>query len=261
MKKNLQKRLGIYSVAAGAMALGMQEGNAQIVYNNFTDITFTSTGNTVDSLDLNSDGINDFGIKYGGSNLLYILPKTGNSVLDNSPTNPSKIFLLAANAPIGASPVTGQAWWSTSAFSTNSGGIDKYIGLAIKKAGVFYYGWIRVNIATNNVKIYDGAYNSTAGSPILAAQQSGTTGIVSAGVASGTNVFVNDNKEIVIRRENDALTQSGAVDVISMNGTVIASKVLDGTETSIPVSDQTGSIYIVRVSYESGVVNKKVALR
>jgi hypothetical protein len=258
MKKNLQKRLGIYSVAAGAMALGAQEGNAQVVYNNFTDITFTSTGSTVDSLDLNSDGINDFGIQYKGSNLLYIFPKAGNAVLAQSATH-TRISVLNAGDPIGIAPGAGQYWFSSD-FMGNTAGIDKYIGLKIKKAGVFYCGWIRVNVQTNNVKIFDGAYNSTSGASINAGQTT-TTGIVSPAVANGTIVFANDNREIIIRRENDALTQNGVVDVVNMSGTVIASKALNGTETSIALSEQSTSLYIVRVSYDSGVVSKKVSIR
>lgn len=260
MKKDIRKRLGIYSMTAGAIALGVQEGKAQIVYNNFTDISITSAGGAADSLDLNGDGINDFGVKYintGTANLLYIVPKLNNAVLTG--TTPVRVTQLNVNDQINASPAAGQSWYSTSAVMLNTGGVDKYVGMKVTKGVNVYYGWMRFNVQNNNILIQDAAYNSTSQGSILAGQT--VLGNIDPKIAQGTIIFVNASREICIRRENDAVNENGTVDVLNMNGKVIASTSLKGIETLIPVSNEIDGLYIVRVSYDTGTVSKKTTLR
>jgi hypothetical protein len=57
-------------------------------------------------------------------------------------------------------------------FGLWSGVTNKYLGLRLVKGSSVYYGWIRMDVATNGryVIIKDYAYNSLAGRPILAGQ-------------------------------------------------------------------------------------------
>ena len=213
MKKQLLKKLSAFIVTA---MLFSASANAQIVYTDVNpDLTINTNGG-VYALDLNNDGITDFNITFntttipqGTNRYIRITPlganKVGNdlsypypSALSINTLIDSSSFSWLSNAnqslisriwfippPRGGSPL-----WQTR--GNWNGASDKYVPLQLDVSSQKYYGWARLDAATNAMSftVKDYAYNSIPNQSILAGEPI-ATGINENSFAASINLFPN----------------------------------------------------------------------
>jgi hypothetical protein len=198
--------------------------NAQIVYTDVNPDNQIDSTNIIYNLDLNNDAITDFNITYttltqtitcGGtyirtSYIIEVAPLDSNEVGKDISGNgfPSALLL---NSPIddtlftwlnGGSRGLAINGWTCGGptmmqlhtyFACNFlNASSKYLALKLHVASQVYYGWVRLSVASGviNATIFDYAYNSSPGQPILAGQTT-ATGINENSFAASINVFPN----------------------------------------------------------------------
>ena len=176
--------------------------NAQIVYTDVTPDTMINSGGGVYKLDLNNDSVVDFRITFttssgcGGNNIdIRITPLDSNAV-GNTSTYPGA---LSSNAAIDSSSFVWRnnsnqilaklEWfWSGGGRGTRpscrrrilgnwNGLSNRYIPLQLNLNSQKYYGWVRLNVASNaaSFTVKDYAYNTKPKHLILAGDTSCTT--------------------------------------------------------------------------------------
>lgn len=190
----MKQRLKAYSIAAGALAASTSAAAAV----QYTDIDPDYVGVIPDtiSLDIDGDGNPDFQI-LGASNSVstssylflqeqfFIFPFGNNGITGSATASSIYPYALDQNDMIsgGQSFNTGTgtqtlAWFSFSTYSSFSGfygnwnnQTDKYLGVSLEINGATHYGWIRMDIGTDQIVIKDYAYEDIACLPIAAGSQ------------------------------------------------------------------------------------------
>ena len=212
MKQLLQTKLSTLIILA---MLFSASANAQIIYTDVNpDVTINTNGG-VYALDLNNDGITDFNITFStalyagqtnkyititplgankvGNNLSYPYPSalSLNTLIDNS----SFTWLSTANQSLISRiwfqvPRTGAWVWQNR--GNWNGASNKYVPLQLNLNSQKFYGWARLDAATNAVSFTakDYAYNSVPNRPIRAGETSCATPTVNL-TQSGSLSFCN----------------------------------------------------------------------
>lgn len=287
MKKldaNKKSRMMRYAAVAGAIGAA-GSANAQILYTDIADQTITPGNSYLLNLD-NATG-DDYVITCSSrSGSLSGFPYTGVGVVINtfgsngvaSASSSQGIFPLAArldaNEAINNTLGFAQAPTSVSSSAMMLGAVanitglgtfplgdwlgasNKYLGLALDVSGSLHYGWARldVNINGNSFTIKDYAVHQTAGSTILAGQQ--TVGVEELNVRDKVDMNIN-NKNLKINVLDPALT-NGVVTVTDISGKVVATYHLNGSNNSFDVSQLASGIYAINVVFDQGVAKEKL---
>jgi hypothetical protein len=160
--------------------------NAQIIYTDISpdfsillDDSDPSSTN-IYPIDMDNDGINDFNLEWDSLSATLSLThtNTNNELIEDNLTNPNGdnyLSVLALGDNIGPE----ENFTSSSPFpivmdlyNSNFSGImiDTYAGVRFEKNGLFYYGWILLDIDDDNLIIKEYAYNSTADANIDAGE-------------------------------------------------------------------------------------------
>lgn len=174
--RDLEKRLTAYATAATATALGL----LALAPDARADIIFTHTNQTVvfnkTKLDLNNDGIPDFGFVASGLGHVFdqmVWPFKSNQVWGR--------YFATALPPGVTIGLNGrlaqhfQVLWQT---FTNSEGTnfigpwqnvtDRFLGLSFKIDGETHFGWARMSVSSNFVVTLTGyAYESTPNTSLV----------------------------------------------------------------------------------------------
>ena len=173
---NLEKRWLAYSTAAGAAAMGFLSLTAAAR----ADIVFTPTNETIvfnkTKLDLNNDGIPDFGFVASGLGHAFdqmVWPAKSNQVWGRyfATALPPGVTI----GPHGKLAPHYQVLWQTFANSVSTNIIgqwqnvtDRFVGLSFKINGEIHYGWARMSVSpTFQVTLTGYAYESTANMPLV----------------------------------------------------------------------------------------------
>jgi hypothetical protein len=275
MKKEvLRKQLSLYTMASGALALVANNAQAQAVYTDITpDATITTFGSSY-IIDLNNDAADDFKFELedwgSGTGPLYIKPlQVGHGVAGVADAGFTyKTGKFDAGAVMGTTPASSNLWVASAMMAVKNGSnygpftnaTDKYIGLRLKSGSDYYYGWVRVsvNIGTPNIVIKDMAYNSTANTAF-------ETGAITTSTQAGleldekTIIFVNEANEVSVTNNYG---KNISVELVSVNGNVIATKEILSGSTDLFASDQNASeVLIVRVKAGEAILAKKVFVK
>lgn len=229
--------------------------NAQVVY---TDVNPDSTiFNSIFyyEIDINSDGVDDFVIRRAFSNDagFYFTDTLNNKVIYMN----AKIAAMDINQIIDA-----QQTWSSPQYDNElcssgnpnfAGKGDKYIGLRIKKNNSFYYGWIRINISSDDSKVVikDYAYNQTANASITTGKE--TTGVNEwlGEVTNATTVYPNPFNVSTTIQFNTKTTnaQLTIYNVVGQNVKTI--KQITTNTVKIERDDLTAGIYFYELEQNS----------
>ncbi|HVI08398.1 MAG TPA: hypothetical protein VND65_08905 [Candidatus Binatia bacterium] len=187
----LDKNLIAYAAAAaGVAALAAPNAAAEIVY---SPVQVELKPNSTYQIDLNHDGVNDFGLQllqiYHSSMLLAVPDVVGNNVVKG--TASIDAAALPLGAPIGskqkfASKMTYSGFFMAIAGSYGSltwfrgpwkDQVNKYLGFKFLIDGEVHYGWARLlvnnNMRLGSVRLGGYAYETVANKPIPAGKQSG----------------------------------------------------------------------------------------
>lgn len=189
-----------------------------------------------------------------------VVVQTGGSceiLFDASATYPAK---LEAGDSVSS---TGN--WHTANYDALSSGAtgnwqtaatDKYLGFRFKTATQWYYGWLKMTVATGaaSFTVKEWAYNTTAGKSIKTGQINTT----------GVNSVNNDNVTIHVRNNKISFTglETGVkypACIMDMNGRSIQKTDVAENE-GIDVSDLAKGIYVVQVNMNGLVHYFKVLL-
>jgi hypothetical protein len=182
-----QRRLTAYAAAAagvGVLALATPS-EAEVVYTPTNlELHPDFLGNPGYKLDLNGDGIADFELINSSSNFGHgggerAKPRGQNQVLG------AGIYAsaLESGATIGPSgPFDGatvMAKWNDSSGSFTyrgqwNGARDRYLGFRFLIQGEYHFGWARISVSTDTMKLHGYAYETVANQPITAGQESGS---------------------------------------------------------------------------------------
>jgi hypothetical protein len=187
----LDKRLLSYAAIAGAAGVGLlaRTAQAEIV---FTSANIPIPANSVVSLDLNHDGINDFFFfksTFGSSGLptsLSIDPvQPANRILGNKlyasalpagrTVGPGGKFQQDHGFMVAAGDVYPGPWKSRGQWK---GTVDRYLGLMFYFHGEVHYGWARLKVNATTypvtVTLLGYAYETEANTAILTGATSGS---------------------------------------------------------------------------------------
>ncbi|MDP8313717.1 MAG: hypothetical protein RAP70_01415 [Candidatus Celaenobacter antarcticus] len=196
-KESLNKKLIMYSVAAGmTLSLGAK-AHAEIQYTNIEPnktITQAENHETHDFLlDLNNDGTPEFKIFqafsttytfsysyyfYSYNSVLQVATNDGLSVMRANSVNPyvaalKSNSLISADQNFNADKVLGVvSYYDALAEGMWPGAGQKFMGVKFKIEENIHYGWIRLSVADNcgSFTVYDYAYEDEAGQAIKAGQ-------------------------------------------------------------------------------------------
>jgi hypothetical protein len=205
LSDSAQQQLNKYALAAGAAGVGVlafgQSAEAKVVY---TPADTNITPNHAIPLDLNHDGIVDFGFRdvyrrshpYGfdHTGLLSVVPANpANKIEGFSRLNGNYASALRAGASIGPNArfTTGpnqieEAFIDTGkmrevgslCFSTWPSGQNRYLGMQFLMNGELHFGWARLNVSCKGLDVVATltgyAYETVPNTPIIAGQTKGS---------------------------------------------------------------------------------------
>lgn len=269
MDKELQKKLKKYSAAAVAIATTGIAADAQVVYNQVNK-TMTAANNPIDSIDINQDGTYDLGmiIYASGSNAIVLgLPinSQGHAMAGSTPSSYNYPFKLNSGDQVNT-----QAFLPADSLGTftfvyggtnpynelwNGGVTDGYLGLKLNVSGNTHYGWVRMDMAANGqtVVIKDMAYNSTA------------NGAITAGQGIGLDKYAEIANSVWVDGERiyaDILAEydNASISLIDITGKQVANFELTNAKQDFDVSDMAAGTYVLSITVDKDVINKKVVL-
>ena len=300
MKKQLLKKLSaclpvgmVFIVTAMMFSVS---ANAQIVY---TDVnpdvvrscSFTGGCGGAYSIDLNTDGMNDFILaprasQFGcGCRGRYALGQRDSAVISSTSTSwiadtaggyalntlidsslgwTNALHLLALQ-PMVCVPCSfgGYNLSQPSASGPWKNISGKYLALKIQVGTNFYYGWIKlgVTIASYSVSItiMEYAYNSIPNQPILAGETN-PTGIIENSFASSINLFPNPaNNHLTIALGSN--NQKVKVTIADITGKIIYSTTASETQkVEVNTKEFAEGIYVVQIQTADFFETKKLVV-
>ena len=270
MKKTTQNKFYNRLAQYGALSLaiaGVADASGQIVY---TDVDPDAGGTQF--IDLNGDAADDFFINFVASSAVRGAPiggssnSLGNAFIGSTTSSFNYPANLTAGAVISASNTSWNSVYAYHDFCYADGysnsnfcsATDAYIGLRFDIGGVYHYGWARIDVTTaagvSNYVLKDYAYNTVAGEPINAGQQ--TLSTEDFGQQDLIHIGCKDRLVTISNVNGDANYR-----ILDITG----KQVLNGNtrlETqTIAVDNLTSGIYIVEVSdAKSNAVKRKKIL-
>jgi hypothetical protein len=270
-KNNLRS----YSAFAAAFIASANTAIGQIVY---TDISPDSTCNADGenyNLDLNNDGTFDFQFRQifnaAGSSSTPAYNKVGveafgSNMIAGSATG-AYIYPLALNAGdsikpsltwnMGTNQSMGSYWGGPSYTYGNWPGVtNKFIGLKISVGGSTYYGWARLDVATQGTAftIKDYAYMNAPDQPILA-------GMMVTGISSEKQQSIsiyNDNRNIYINYPG--MKSGDLVYIYDASGKEIRTSQMTEQNSIILLDTETPGIYFVRLTNNQHNYTQKIII-
>ncbi|SFU29564.1 Por secretion system C-terminal sorting domain-containing protein [Pustulibacterium marinum] len=270
----ISKKLLRYGAVTAALA-GVTEASGQIMY---TDVDPDEGGaGVLYNLDMDNDNNSDFQLRHldvsfsGGTlNSVVVGPAAdsmsnfSNSILASS--NEGFVYPLVLN---GGDPISsGVSGWNNEELQYLNGEscsvgnwcdeTDKYLGLRFKIGTDVYYGWARLDVATNGESwvIKDYAYNTQPGEPLDAGETDPTMG--TEDLLASTVKVVTDNKFIELYN----LPSKSAYKLYAISGKEVMMGQTSEENFVIPANGLSNGVYIVQILDENtgDLMRKKIIL-
>ncbi len=276
MTNRLKNKLGLYTLASGAMvAMANNQAEGQVVYNDVADATVNTAGATY-MIDLNGDATDDFTLlldNWGGGNVaLYINPVGGAGEIVSTLGSTYKAVALGLNTTLKTNLSNPNLWGSSAMMAVNAASsygafknvTDKYIGLRLIVGADYYYGWVRVDvdIANNTFTVKDMAYNSTVNTTIKTGQTSGTgttTAVEqSQELDAKTVIFVNEQNEITV---NNNTGNSLQLELMNVTGYKILNTEINNGSTVLSAKGLSSGVYLVKMAVGEAFVTKRIFIK
>ncbi len=275
MKKSLQEKLKAYSAVAGSLVA--VSANAQVNYTDISPDTMVHDS-LVYGLDLNNDAVIDFefatSVASSSSTLVNfatvsVVGDTNNAVLgslyygmypfpyrlnNGDSIKPNSVLWPGYSLTTGVNylGVTGPATYGNWVGIT-----DKYLGLRIKVAGQFYYGWARlsVNATTDTITIKEYAIEALPNTPIAAGQ---ITGLQTQNLNVGVRIHSFENALFV---HTPSPQEGGFVTVYNMTGELIRKEEITSADLKMNLQGLAVGTYVVHVHQGDIETSGKVLIK
>lgn len=279
-KKNLEKKLKSYATIAASVIAA--DASSQVIYTDIRDTTLVNSGDFFD-IDFNNDGTTDVTISlnkssssYSGSAFRYAsIRAVGQSSAEiNTQLNSYSFYEAAAfNSNSGISGSVNSfysygyvGWVSSYTTSSGSGSFrsgqfpgagQKFMGAKFNIGNNVHYGWVRLDVPTANDQftVFDFAYDTTAGAPILA----GDTGI-----ATGINELDPQQLELyaadAVLHFPNSLEKNADYRVYNLKGQLQERGRIAAGKSEQRLRQSYKGIYIVELSNAEGTFRKKLWL-
>ena len=284
MKKNyaFNRKLKSYSALAGTMAAAAGSANAQIIYTDVNpDVTINSGG--VYNLDLNNDGILDYTLQQRSGTLYSFIqydvvgvnPEFSLNEVDtlgnqaahaagagftiDSTLNWVDSTEMASQFPPTAAAM-GAVITGLGSAGNFLGQTGKFLPLKFYVEGLFYYGWVRVDVAADalSFKVIDYAYRDAHDMPLV-------TGVISdvgihENTLSNNATIYSYGKEVNVIL-GSTLPVEGSISITNMLGQEITNTVITAAKTVLPLENAKAGIYLVTIRQGNDIHTKRVSIR
>lgn len=273
MKKELQDQLKKYSAAAAAVVATGSVADAQIVYNQVNKTIAPNGGISIDSIDINTDGIFDlwmlvsgypsysFGVIAGGP-----LNSQGHAMAGSAPSSYNYPFKLNNGDGIkaqqflpGDTTGTFAYFYSYNPWNEHWNGAvtDGFLGLKLQLGGNTHYGWVRMdmNSTSTQVVIKDMAYNSTPDADINAGEN-GLSLDKYRDIANG--VWIHDK---TLFTDIPVGFTTGSIELIDMGGKKIHEVSLAEKKSEFALSTLPSGTYVLSLKLDGNTFNKQVVVK
>jgi hypothetical protein len=288
MKKDtitLRGKLKSYSVLAGSVLAMGNVADAQIIYTNIPDTTFSAQGESGLAIDLNNDSISDFTIflfksSSGASVRNRVAGFASNVYNEIAATVAAPNYTYPVVIPqddkigpdLGWQPYVTSYFWAFGKFYTYGtgnplkygnwlGATDQFVGLRMGIDGLQHYGWLRMSVDSiaGTLTIKDYAYQTLPDSAIAA----GDTGSIMIGIPN-----LNSLSDIkIIAYESHIIISSGldtnddiVISIIDMRGMILEKIITSEQEYSLTLDSLPQGIYLVSVQQGKKTKTIKVSL-
>jgi hypothetical protein len=278
----LSKKLKSYSALAGSMLAAGTAAEAQVVYTDVNpDLTVSAGGSY--NLDLNNDGIVDFSLaQRSGTVYSYIQYDAVGILPEKSMNAVDTLGMECAHAVDAGFSVNSSLNWvdssamalqfppTASALAVNTSGFGgfgnftgmngKFLPLRFNMAGDTYYGWVRLNVASDALSfvVIDYAYKNSPDAPSYTGLTT-DVGISEAAMSGMAEIFSN-NSDITVKLDA-AVPAEGNIVVRNMLGQVVSTVRITGSTTMINLEGASTGAYIVSIEQGSGSYSKRVLIR
>lgn len=287
-----KKRLAQYSSAALFIAAA-SETNAQVQYTDVDpDVVVNAPGGQFD-LDLNNDDITDFVFSASSANAVYITSFGANNfyvinAVFGNPLNANSIagtasgefvypYAILEDISIGSGVEFHNNSFQSLAYNFYGiissvfyypifqggnwfgGETNKYIGLKLEKDGSTYYGWLRMDVFTNNkgFLIKDYAVEAAANTAITT-DSSLNVGIQEIQQEDHFSAFVSD--KILHLQLNYDVNSETLFNLFDLSGKLLYQEALSEQETIIDLHNLAASSYIIQIISDHSTFSKKIIL-
>ncbi len=281
-KKNLEKKLKSYATVAASVLAA--DASSQVIYTDIPDTTLVNNGDFFD-IDLNNDGTTDVTITLStgtGSYTSYSLYYYQNYVVATGQSSAELNVQLnsysyrevatfssssAINSTVNSFYSYGYVGWvsaytygsSTGSFRSGQfpGAGQKFAGVKFNIGTAVHYGWIRMDVptASNQVTIFDFAFDTTAGAQILAGDTGLAVGIDELN-AEQIELYAAD----AVLHFPNSLDKSHELRVYNLNGQLQEISRIAAGRSQYALRRSYNGIYIVELNNEEGTFRKKLWL-
>ncbi|OUS00464.1 hypothetical protein A9Q86_10860 [Flavobacteriales bacterium 33_180_T64] len=264
--KKISNRLLKYSAFSAAI-LGTANASGQIIYTDISDETVLPGSSY--ALDLNNDLTGDFLFTINSAaNFAFMQPVSGTAATMynsngfvgfssgpyNYPSNLTAGDLI--NATNGIFSARGDFNYSSCGYpgSQFCDGLDGYVGLTLVVGVDTFYGWARIQVAsdTSDMIIKDYAYNSIPGESIEAGQ---TLSVDDFESNTFTHAYNKDTDKLTLESSNLPLSN---IDLFNILGQRVINQSLSNSNETIDMSSLTDGIYLAKVSIQGKTQTIKI---
>ena len=292
----LSNKLNITKYAALAAAfLHQKNAIAEVIYTDIEpDIVINNTGQMF-LLDINDDGITDFnflfsttnfanfpyygGINFYQLNAIFALPQNDNAIAAFTGSYGAYIYPYVIEEGVSIGPLTGN--FSDKSIQTMAyqfyaiiqsyfyyplinvgdwvfGETKKYVGLQLHANDSIYYGWLRLDVATNNrsFTVRDFALETVAETAI-----STFIPVAINQISPTLNCDIFANANTVHINLNSANFKNASATIYDLNGRQILEQELSNGNNRILVDNVPAGMYIVYVICENQTKSETILLQ
>jgi hypothetical protein len=141
------------------------------------------------------------------------------------------------------------------------GQTDKYLGLSLKVDGASFYGWLRLDVAPDNIAftVKDYAFQSIADSCIRAGQLVDDTAQAVTDLPAAWNIYSFAN--IIHIQTGSTVLNNSRLILVDLNGRIVYDKWLEQSSNFvIPLPELPNGLYQTLIVTDEAMYNKKIIL-
>ncbi|HRF75467.1 MAG TPA: T9SS type A sorting domain-containing protein [Chitinophagales bacterium] len=278
-----------------AMFLHQENSSAEVIYTDIEPDILIHNPGQIFILDINDDGIADFnflfstthfayftyfgGINFYQLNAILALPQNDNAIAAFTGSGGAYVYPYVIDEGISIGPVTGN--FSDKSIQTMAyqfyaiiqsyfyypiyiagdwvfGETKKYVGLQLHANDSIYYGWLRLDVATNNrsFTVRDFAFETVAETAI-----STFIPVAINQISPTYNCDIYANANTIYINLHSTNNKNAIATIYNLEGRKILSKEINNGTNSISIENVPAGMYIVNVNCEDQIKSETILLQ